>query len=119
LAHYAALKPGSTGETIIISEEEMPREIYLRFGAKRFGIWKVSLKRAFNVEVVKGPHIIEFPFNVSDIKGGSLYGYIKIIEHYAGDIAAQGNVSEALRLEFKGERAFLLPIPLFISSHEE
>lgn len=111
MVHYNALAPGSSAKTAIISEDEMPSEVYLRIGVKRFGIWKATLYKA-RVEVVEGVKEISFPFNISDVN--YMLGYRTIMKHYAGDIAESGRVSKALAFRSK-LGSLVLPIPLFIS----
>jgi len=111
MTHHNVLAPGSLAKTVIVSEDEMPGEAYLRIGVKRFGIWKATLCRA-RVEVVEGVREVIFPFNVSDVK--DVLGYRTIMKHYAGDIAESGRVSRALMLRSR-LGSLILPIPIFIS----
>ncbi|MEM1708612.1 MAG: hypothetical protein QW391_03140 [Nitrososphaerota archaeon] len=111
MVHHNMLAPGSLAKTVIISRDEISRELYLRLGVKRFGIWKATLKEA-SVEIKNGVVDIEFPFNVSDVK--NVIEYALIMKHYAGDIAISGRASKAFVLR-SGTDSLIIPIPLFIS----
>lgn len=111
MVHYNVLAPGSAAKTAIISENEMPSEVYLRIGVKRFGVWKANLHKV-RVEVAEGVKEVSFPFNVSDVR--DVLGYRAIMKHYAGDIAESGRASKTLVFRSK-LGSLVLPIPLFIS----
>lgn len=106
MTHHNVLAPGSRAKTVIISVNDLPKEFYIRFGVKRFGIWKVTLKKV-KAEVVNGLLDINYPFNVLDVK--NVVKYVPILKHYAGDVAIFGKVNGALKLE-----EILIPIPNFI-----
>lgn len=111
MVHHNVLAPGSLAKTVIISQDEMPKELYIRLGVKRYGTWR-ALLREVDVEVEKGIIDISLPFNISDVK--DVLQHTLIMKHYAGDIAAMGIVNRALVLKSKSGM-LRLPLPLFIS----
>lgn len=113
--NYIAFAPGSTGTTAIISARPLPNEIYLRFGVKRYGVWRATLKGA-KPKVINNPVDIERPFNILDVEKKHLHQYRTVMKHYAGDIADSGQVGVALELREKGgSKTIRLPTPSFIS----
>lgn len=121
LTKYNVLAPGTTGWSIVITtvDKKLPSELYLRIGAKRFGIWKVKLREVKPIPIRKSIQKengvrVTSPFNVMDTKYTSRAPVAVILKHYAGDIAISGLFDKAL--EFRVENRIIYePIPFFIS----
>mgnify|MGYP000067653772 CR=1 FL=1 len=102
---------GTKLKTYVILRRDSPlckqRELYIRIGAKRYGISKVILRRV-SYKVSKGEsRQITHPYNVDDvvIKNPSI-----IMRHPAGDIGMFGFTDRAFIVNKKD----VLPIPKFI-----
>ncbi len=86
------LMPGSTLETLVVSEDKLPANQVVRIGAKRNGVLKVSMHRV-NAEYLENAQTNR-PYNTADTVETS--GSTVILQHPAGDIAAYGVASEAI-----------------------
>ncbi|MCW1292236.1 MAG: hypothetical protein QXV12_02300 [Candidatus Rehaiarchaeum fermentans] len=113
ITRYNAIAPGTRGWTIIISKNELPPELYLRIGSKRFGIWKAKLEKITKFSIESGNIRIASPFNVSDTKKTLKNAQSLVLTHYAGDIAISGNVDRAIKFVYKSEE-IKKPIPSFL-----
>ncbi|MEM1599738.1 MAG: hypothetical protein QXW51_02820 [Sulfolobaceae archaeon] len=113
ITRYNAIAPGTKGWTIIISKNELPPELYLRIGSKRFGIWKAKLEKITQFSIESGNIRITSPFNVSDTKKTLKNAQSLVLTHYAGDIAISGNVDRAIKIVYNSEE-IRKPIPSFL-----
>jgi hypothetical protein len=83
LVHYVALIPPSEFRTIILTSGiELPRELYIRIGMKRMGLFKVYLREAKILGRIEDLAWSNVPVNIYDV---SLFGYtpsdvIKVME---------------------------------------
>ena len=117
ITRYNAIAPGTKGWTILISKNELPPELYLRIGSKRFGIWKAKLAKITQFSIESGNIRITSPFNVSDTKKTLKSSQSLVLKHYAGDIAISGNVDKAIKFVYKSEeikKEIRKPIPSFL-----
>lgn len=116
LTSYNALAPGTIGRTVVITRgSPLPRELYLRMGAKRYGVWKLSRAVEARPALRQGPLELNTPFNVRDVKSGDLVRYSIALKHYAGDVALAGTARKTL--EFRVDRRVeLRPLPFFLSA---
>lgn len=118
MTHYNTLAPGTRGRTIIVTtrDEQLPKnDLYLRVGAKRYGIWKATRVIEVQPKFINGSVRIVLPFNVADVSREDLVGsLVVVLKHYAGDIAFTGAVRRALELQVEGEK-LQIPLPFFVS----
>lgn len=83
LVHYVAIVPPSEFKSIVLtSNVEMPRELYMRIGMKRMGLFKVYLREAEISGRIEDLAWSSVPVNIYDV---SLFGYspieiIKVME---------------------------------------
>lgn len=83
LVHYVAIVPPSEFRSIVLtSNVEMPRELYMRIGMKRMGLFKVYLREAEISGRIEDLAWSSVPVNIYDV---SLFGYspiesIKVME---------------------------------------
>lgn len=116
LTVYNALAPGTRGRTVVIAQEDVDVDglRYLRLGAKRHGVWRVTNIEKASVSVIDKITRVSTPFNVADIDGRTMISCVVVLRHYAGDIALSGVFSKALEVR-GGRDRFLKPIPFFIT----
>lgn len=115
LTRHTVMTPGTEGWTVIISREELPREVYIRLGVKRFGTWRFVLEKTIPSVVDSGVTRLSSPFNVQDTDPGYYAGSpLIVLKHYAGDVAISGTVKRALKLECRGRTVFK-PVPFFLT----
>ncbi|MEM2293235.1 MAG: hypothetical protein QW808_00910 [Desulfurococcaceae archaeon] len=118
MTQYNAVAPGTRGRTVVITlgDAVLPRnELYLRLGAKRYGVWRAVRILEAQTRLIKGLTKVSTPFNVADTPREDLAGApVVILKHYAGDIAIAGSVNRALEISAGGV-TYLKPIPFFIS----
>ncbi len=109
LSRYQVLLPGTEGETIIISDEEQPKDVLVRLGIKRAGVWRLRLFRV-SPRLVSRCHA-NHPFNVQDSRG--LLSHIVVLHHYAGDIALEGEATECIEMldPTASSRVIRVPVP--------
>ncbi|MEM0290277.1 MAG: hypothetical protein QXD10_10205, partial [Metallosphaera sp.] len=113
ITRYNAIAPGTKGWTIIVSQNELPPELYLRMGSKRFGIWKAKLEKITQFSIESGNIRITSPFNVNDTKKSLKTTQPLLLIHYAGGIAMSGNVDKAIRFIYKSKE-IKKPVPSFL-----
>lgn len=118
ITHYNVLAPGTRGKTVVVTLTDMvlPKEgLFVRLGAKRYGVWKTIGVQEAQVRLVNRLSRVVSPFNVEDISRETLAGApIIVLKHYAGDIAIAGTFSKALEIRM-GRELSLKPIPFFIT----
>lgn len=117
LTRHTVMVPGTEGWTVIISREELPKELYIRLGVKRFGTWRLVLEEATPTIVNKRVVMLTSPFNIADTYPGDYASTpLVVLKHYAGDVAVSGSVTRALKLECKSRknRTVFKPIPFFL-----
>ncbi|MEM0126257.1 MAG: hypothetical protein QXU36_08390 [Thermofilum sp.] len=114
---YNAFAPGTRGKTIVVfpRDRRMPGDLYIRLGAKRYGVWRATNVQEAYVEVVNYPVTVSSPFNIADVLPGTMKSSLVVLKHYAGDIALSGFFTKALEIRTSKER-ILKPIPFFIST---
>ncbi|MEM4036034.1 MAG: hypothetical protein QXU97_05450 [Fervidicoccaceae archaeon] len=117
MATYNAFAPGTRGKTVVVVPRDrgLPRELYLRLGAKRYGVWRTTYVQEARVEAVDRPVAVSSPFNVADVPPETVSSSLVVLKHYAGDIALSGVFTKALEIRTNRER-ILKPIPFFIST---
>jgi len=104
------LLSGTKLKTYVILKKNSPlygrRELYMRFGAKRYGVSKITLKRV-NYRIYRGElKQITHPYNINDVvvKNPSI-----IMRHRAGNIGLFGFTNRAFIISND-----ILPTPKFI-----
>lgn len=108
-AHQVFL-PGTEFKTYIIArdEESVPGTKIIRLGAKRYGVFRVELKRLGSVEAEDNTQLLpaSHPFNTRDCPAKNYYS---ILRHYAGAVALGGIPVKTIRV-----REAVLAAPHFL-----
>lgn len=117
LTYYNVLAPGTMGSTVVITAEgfPLPKNLYIRIGVKRYGIWRSLNVTEVRPVVRRGVIELNTPFNVSDVHSEDILKYSVGLKHYAGDLAISGTAKRALEFPASRGEVGLRPIPLFIS----
>lgn len=116
LAMYNALAPGTRGWTVVVTKGDvvLPRDLYLRLGAKRYGVWRAVSVVEARASLVDGVVNVSTPFNVADVLSGTMRSSTVVLKHYAGDVAVSGTFIKSIKIQV-GRDSILKPIPFFIS----
>lgn len=120
LEHYVAIVPPSRFKTIVISRgSELPKEMYLRIGMKRMGLFKVYLRKADIGENVVEPVWSTIPVNLYDVE---IFGYTpvdvaKVLETRSkapGKLLASviGYIRARNMFVVKTDKRFIVPLPM-------
>lgn len=97
--------PGTIFKTYVITRGKKSIPRYIRVGSKRYGIFRVHLKRTVSVKPIvdNGLTPVSFPFNVKDVNPITSNNYMI---HHAGTIAISGKAKYIVKI---GDTVLALP----------
>ena len=84
IVHYVAITPPSEFRTIVLAlKKKLPKELYIRIGMKRMGLFKIRLREAKVEDMIDASAWSSIPVNLYDINQfgySSADDFIKVLE---------------------------------------